>query len=234
MNDGKKYKCVFFDLDHTLWDYETNSEEALRELYNKYGLCDKGCTPFDHFYQGFVRINNEIWDAHDRGWVSKDVIRNERFHRVFLHAGIDDYRLSLDFSAEYIAESPKKKNLVAHAKDTLDYLHPRYPLYIITNGFEEIQATKMASSGITDYFKGVVTSARAGSKKPEKEIFEFALKENGFVCSDSIMIGDNLLTDIAGARNASVDAVFYNPYRLPHDQAVTYEISSLKELTQIL
>jgi YjjG family noncanonical pyrimidine nucleotidase len=233
MTGKKNYKCVFFDLDHTLWDYETNSEEALKELYEKYGLCDH-CTPFEQFYKGFVRINNEIWDQHDRGLVGKDVIRNERFHRVFLDAGLDNYKLSLDFSAEYISESPKKKNLVAHAKDVLDYLRPRYPLYIITNGFEEIQATKMASSGITDYFRGVITSARAGYKKPEKEIFEFALKENGFVCSDSIMIGDNLLTDIAGARSALVDTVFYNPYKAPHAEPVTYEIHSLKELTQIL
>lgn len=233
MTDKKNYKCVFFDLDHTLWDYETNSEEALRELYDKYNLCDT-CAPFDDFYKGFVRINNEIWDQHDRGLIGKDVIRNERFHRVFLNAGLDNYNLSLEFSAEYILESPKKSNLVPHAKDVLDYLHPRYPLYIITNGFEEIQSTKMASSGITDYFKGVVTSARAGFKKPDKEIFEFALKENGFGCSDSIMIGDNLLTDIAGARKALVDTVYYNPYKLPHAERVTYEISSLNELTQIL
>jgi putative hydrolase of the HAD superfamily len=116
----------------------------------------------------------------------------------------------------------------------LEYLFAKYPLYIITNGFEEIQSTKLQSSGITHYFKGVVTSARAGSKKPQKEIFEFALRENGFACSDSIMIGDNLLTDIAGARKASVDTVYYNPYKLQHEELVTYEISSLKELTSIL
>jgi putative hydrolase of the HAD superfamily len=234
MTNTKKYKCVFFDLDHTLWDYETNSEEALKELYEKHELATRGCAPFDHFYQGFVKINNEIWDQHDRGLIGKDVIRNERFHRVFLHAGINDYESSLAFSAEYIAESPKKPNLVPHAKDILDYLYPRYPLYIITNGFEEIQGTKMQSSGISNYFRGVVTSARAGYKKPEKEIFEFALRENGFACSDSIMIGDNLLTDIAGARKASVDTVYYNPYRLQHSEPVTYEINSLKELLQIL
>ncbi|HZY80339.1 MAG TPA: YjjG family noncanonical pyrimidine nucleotidase [Cyclobacteriaceae bacterium] len=234
MTNTKKYKCVFFDLDHTLWDYETNSEESLKELYAKYGLDQRGCCPFGEFYKGFVKVNTEIWDSYDRGLIPKDVIRQERFHRVFLHAGLDDYQMSLQFSAEYIEESPKKSNLVAHAKDILDYLYPRYPLYIITNGFEEIQGTKMASSGITDYFKGVVTSARAGHKKPEKEIFEFALRENGFACSDSIMIGDNLLTDIAGAGNASVDTVYYNPYRFQHQEPVTYEIASLKELLQIL
>lgn len=234
MKRDKQYKCVFFDLDHTLWDYEANSEESLRELYESYGLANKGCTPFPEFYKGFVKVNTEIWDSYDRGLIPKEVIRNERFDRVFRLGGIIDYNLSMRFSEDYIKESPKKSNLVAHAKDVLDYLLPRYPLYIITNGFEEIQSTKMESSGITNYFKGVVTSARAGYKKPEKGIFDFALRENGFVCSDTIMIGDNLLTDIAGARNASVDTVYFNPYGLPHDESVTYEISSLKELTHIL
>jgi YjjG family noncanonical pyrimidine nucleotidase len=227
----KKYRCVFFDLDHTLWDYETNSEEALYELFYRYKL---DAAPFKDFYNSFVKINTEIWNDYDRGLIGRDVIRNERFDRIFKSIGIDDYKLSLQFSEDYVRESPKKANLVAHAKDVLDYLLPRYPMYIITNGFEEIQSTKLASSGITEYFKGVVTSARAGCKKPEKEIFDFALRENGFGCSDTIMIGDNLLTDIAGARNASVDTVYYNPYKLPHTEDVTYEIASLKELTTIL
>jgi putative hydrolase of the HAD superfamily len=234
MTNRKEYKCVFFDLDHTLWDYEMNSEEALNELYAKYELAKLGAISFGEFYKAFVKVNTEIWDSYDRGLIPKEVIRNERFDRVFRHSGINDYHLSMKFSEDYINESPKKSNLVAHAKDVLEYLLPRYPLYIITNGFEEIQSTKLASSGITSYFKGMVTSARAGCKKPEKEIFEFALRENGFQCSETIMIGDNLLTDIAGARNACVDTVFYNPYNLSHNEPVTYEISSLKELTTIL
>ena len=226
----KSYRCVFFDLDHTLWDYETNSEEALHELFDEYRL--QGA--FKKFYNSFVKINTEIWDNYDRGLIGREVIRNERFDRIFRSIGINDYELSLQFSEDYIKLSPTKSHLVTHALEVLDYLYPRYPLYIITNGFEEIQSTKLESSGITRYFKGVITSARAGCKKPEKEIFEFALRENGFACSDSIMVGDNLLTDIAGARNASVDTVYYNPYKLSHQEPVTYEISSLKELTSIL
>lgn len=227
----KEYRCVFFDLDHTLWDYESNSEQALKELFDQYKL---NIGSFKDFYNTFVTINTAIWNDYDRGLIGRDVIRNERFDRIFKTFGIDDYDLSLQFSADYIRESPKKANLVQHAKDVLDYLLPRYPMYIITNGFEEIQSTKLASSGISDYFKGVVTSARAGCKKPEKEIFEFALRENGFACNESIMIGDNLLTDIAGAKNARVDTVYFNPYKLPHEENVTYEISSLKELLTIL
>lgn len=230
----KKYTCIFFDLDHTLWDYETNSEETLRELFHSFGLNNKSKLSFEEFFQGFVRINNDIWDAYDRGLIKKDVIRNERFHRVFVHAGINDYPLSLEFSNQYVAESPKKGNLIPHAKEVLDYLSPKYPLYVITNGFEEIQSTKMQSSGILDYFDGVITSARAGYQKPQREIFDFALRENGHAHHNSIMIGDNLLTDIAGARNASVDHVYFNPKRVAHSQEVTYEIATLKELLHIL
>jgi YjjG family noncanonical pyrimidine nucleotidase len=230
----KSYKCIFFDLDHTLWDYESNSEESLRELYQQYQLDTLGAVPFAIFYQNFVKINNHIWDQYDRGEIGREVIRNDRFNRVFLQSGIDNYELSLTFSADYIRESPQKSKLVPHAKEVLDYLKPRYPLYIITNGFEEIQGTKLQASGITHYFESVVTSARAGHKKPAKEIFEFALNENGFRAEETIMIGDNLLTDIAGARNAAIDHVFFNPNKLEHSTTVDFEIHSLKELTGIL
>jgi YjjG family noncanonical pyrimidine nucleotidase len=230
----KEYKCVFFDLDHTLWDYETNSAEALSELYEQYKLDKLGSVAFDSFYQHFVIINTRIWDQYDRGEIHRDVIRNDRFNQVFLHSGIDNYELSLKFSADYINESPKKGNLVPHAREVLDYLKEKYPLYIITNGFEEIQGTKLASSGIAGYFDAVITSARAGHKKPSREIFDFALNENGYYSHESIMIGDNLLTDIAGARNASIDQVFYNPKEIDHQEQVSYEIRSLKELTSFL
>jgi putative hydrolase of the HAD superfamily len=124
---------------------------------------------------------------------------------------------------------------VPHVLDLLTYLKKKgYTLYIVTNGFEEIQGTKIASGGITHFFEGVVTSARAGFKKPDKGIFEFAMKESGSNPAESIMIGDNLLTDIAGARNASIDNVFYNPQGVTHSEVVSHEIKSLKELFAIL
>jgi YjjG family noncanonical pyrimidine nucleotidase len=230
----KQYKCVFFDLDHTLWDYETNSSAALLELYNKYALASLGAAPSDEFLKNFTRINNELWDKHDRNQITRDVLRNDRFDLVFKAAGVDHRELSLRFSEEYLSESPKGKHLVPHALDLLNYLKDKgYGLYVVTNGFEEIQGTKIASGGITHFFDGIVTSARAGSKKPEKEIFEFALKESGHRAIDSIMIGDNLLTDMAGARNASIDSVFYNPNGTSHSETVTLEIRSLKELFTI-
>src|SRR5207248_493477 len=111
-----------------------------------------------------------------------------RFHRILTAHGVDDYEMSLKFSAEYLEHSPKKKNLIDGCKETLDYLYPKYPMMIVTNGFDEIQSTKLSSSGIMHYFKDIVTSARAGHKKPAKEIFEFALRENNFESHEAIMI----------------------------------------------
>jgi len=230
----KSYKCILFDLDHTLWDYETNSREALSELYEHFELKEKGIPSDSDLHKAFYIINNELWDLYDRGLIHRDVIRNERFHKVLKELGVDDYEMSLKFSDEYLQHSPRKKNLMDGCKETLDYLLPKYPLVIVTNGFDEIQSTKLTSSGIHQYFKDVVTSARAGHKKPAKEIFEFVLNENKVEAHETIMIGDNLLTDIAGAKNASIDTVFFNPNRMEHQSSVNFEISTLRELMNFL
>ena len=107
-------------------------------------------------------------------------------------------------------------------------------MYIITNGFDEIQSTKLQSSGIEKYFQEVVTAQKAGYKKPAKEIFHYALDKEGILSHQAIMIGDNLITDIGGAKNAAIDAVYLNPTGVSHNENVTYEIRSLNELTTIL
>ncbi len=229
-----RYQCVFFDLDHTLWDYDSNCAATLQELYRRYGLENRGVTSFPEFLKTFFRVNNTLWDNYDRGHIHRDVIRLERFHRVLKEAGIDDYEMSLRLSHDYLSESPRGKNLMPQAIETLDYLARTYPLYIITNGFDEIQSTKLASSGIHTYFKKIITSEQAGHKKPQREIFDYALKQDGYLSHQAIMIGDNLLTDMAGARNAEVDHVFFNPNKVKHEEAVTYEISRLVELRDIL
>ena len=229
-----RYKCIFFDLDHTLWDYETNASETLTEIYHQFELQRIGVPDRASFLSTFKEVNTQLWELYDTGKIHRDVIRFERFHRILQHLGVDDDDLAHRLSEFYIAESPKKGALIAHAPEVLDYLHKKYPLFIITNGFEEIQSTKLTSGGITHYFKGVITSARAGHKKPAREIFDFALQENGFKAHEAIMIGDNLLTDIAGARNATVDTVLFNPQKISHQETTTYEIHDLLELKGIL
>ena len=230
----KKYRCLLFDLDHTLWDYETNSEETLKELFSRFNVLEKGVTSFRYFFETFRRVNFALWDRYDRGLIGQEVIRTERFHKVFQETGIDDLRFSLEFSAYYLRELPLKKNLLPQAKEVLDYLHPRYPLTVVTNGFDEIQYTKMSSAGIEHYFAHVVTSQRAGNKKPSPQIFDFALKQSGHNAADTVMIGDNLQTDIAGARAAGIDTIFFNPQQEPHKASVTFEIKALKDLMELL
>lgn len=228
------YRCILFDLDHTLWDFETNSHQTLHELYHHYQLEDRGVTNFTDFYNTFVEINTKLWEQYDLGLVSRETIRFERFHGILAKLGVDDLPLSLKLSDEYVAQSPKKSGLMPDAIEVLEYLFPRYPMTIITNGFEEVQYTKLNSSGLTPYFKNVVTSARAGFKKPSKEIFEFALAEGGFDKHEAVMIGDNLLTDIGGAHNASLDTIYFNPTKIKHEANPKYEIHELKQLMDIL
>ena len=230
----KKYSCIFFDLDHTLWDFEANSAETLEALFHQHALFEKGISSFPYFMETFVRVNTHLWDLHDRGQIGPDVIREERFHLVLTAAGLDDFKLSELISEEYLAALPYKKNLIAQAKETLDYLFPKYPMVIVTNGFDELQTKKMNSAGIKDYFKHVVTSQRAGNRKPSREIFEFALAESGFNPSESVMIGDNLLTDIVGARTAGLDTIYFNPAGKTHTENVTFEISALNDLRTLL
>ena len=137
-------------------------------------------------------------------------------------------------SGEYVALSPTKKNLVPNARAVLDYLKGKYRLLIVTNGFEDIQATKLASSGIDNYFDGVVTSEMAGHKKPARGIFDFALAMGNYRAHEVIMVGDNLNTDIKGAHNASIDSVYFNPRKKAHGAEVKHEISDLIELKSIL
>ncbi len=230
----KSYSCILFDLDHTLWDFETNSHQTLQELYHYYEIESRGVESFASFYNTFVEINTRLWELYDLGKITREKIRFERFHGILSHLGVEDNELSLTLSDEYVLRSPKKSGLIPNALEVLEYLRPRYPMTIVTNGFEEIQYTKMASSGLTSYFKNVVTSARAGYKKPAKEIFQFALTEGGFEAHEAIMIGDNLLTDIGGAHNASVDTIFFNPNKIQHEENPRYEIHDLKQLMEIL
>ena len=231
--NGRPYKCVFFDLDHTLWDYECNARETLLDLHTAFSLAERGID-FEKFHQKFKSVNFNLWQLYDRGLIDNDVIRHQRFKEVLQHFDAHEDKLNAALSEEYLYGCPKKSNLVPHAKEVLDYLSAHYSLTVVTNGFEEIQAVKLLSGNITHYFDHVVTSQKAGFKKPSKEIFEYALGLNDLQCHEVIMIGDNLITDIGGARNACIDTVFFNPGEVPHSEPVKYEIRCLSELQNLL
>jgi YjjG family noncanonical pyrimidine nucleotidase len=231
---AKKYKCVFFDLDHTLWDYEENSKETLYDLFYAYELQAKGVTSADTFYRQFRVINLALWDLYDNNRVDQHYIRQERFKQVLEHFSAYTVQLSEHLTVDYLDQCPKKANLVPHALEILEYLASDYVLTVVTNGFDEIQNVKLSSGNLHRFFNHIVTSQKAGHRKPSQKIFQFALQANNIKCSDAVMIGDNLITDIGGARNAAIDSIFYNPEKIAHQTSVKYEISCLSELKKIL
>jgi putative hydrolase of the HAD superfamily len=232
-NHQQKYQCIFFDLDHTLWDYETNSRDTLFDLYGQYALEKRGVA-FDAFHQQFRSVNNQLWNLYDRGLVDSDTIRKERFKQILEAFEAFEETLCAELSEAYLVTCPLKGTLMPYALETLDYLAGKYSLTVVTNGFDEIQQTKLKTGKLLHYFDHIVTSQTAGHKKPSREIFNFALQSNSIRPQEAIMVGDNLITDIGGAKNAAIDAVYFNPEQNGHQEIVHYEISSLAELRQFL
>ena len=135
---------------------------------------------------------------------------------------------------KYLEIAPVKSGVIPFTHEILTYLQSKYHLHIVSNGFDDVQHTKMKSAGIHHYFDKVITSDNSGFHKPQKAIFEFAMKEAGAIPENTLMIGDNIETDIIGARNAGLDHIFFNPDNIRHDLDVTYEIQCLSQLRNIL
>ncbi len=229
------YKHVFFDLDHTLWDFERNSHESLTEIYERFELQNFGVESLPSFLRNFTEINKNLWNDFDQGRIAHGYIRENRFRLVFESLGVVKLPLAdQELGEEYLRLLPEKPHLLDGAREILDFAAAKCQLHIVTNGFDSIQARKMASSGIDHYFEHVVTNERANAKKPDPQIFEYALNAAKAQKSESIMIGDNWEADVMGAQRFGIDAVFYNPEGRLFDQKPTYDIRHLLALKDIL
>ncbi|WP_128546299.1 YjjG family noncanonical pyrimidine nucleotidase [Larkinella soli] len=229
------YKHLFFDLDHTLWDFDRNSMESICELYEQFRLTELGIESAEEFNRHFLTINRRLWAEYDNNRLTHSDIRHRRFRMVMNALGVTDHSICDELNEAYLRVLPRKPHLMESAMEVLDYLKNRYVLHIITNGFDEIQALKMASSNLTDYFQEIITNQRAEAKKPDPRIFDFALTVTGADVQESLMIGDNYDADVRGALNAGMDVVYYNYTTRPVDgPAPTYEIQHLKELMTLL
>lgn len=230
-----KYKHLFFDLDHTLWDFETNEQETLLELYNSHALESRGIPSFEAFSVSYVDHNERLWDRFRKGFITRRELRDKRFRLTLVDFKIGDEKLTQKISEEFLEILPYKKALFPEAKETLEYLAAKdYPMHMITNGFEETQLLKMKNSGIDQFFTHIITSELAGSLKPYREIFDFAIGRAGTSATESIMIGDAMELDIKGAHGVGMDQVYFNPAKPPVDFQPTYVINHLKELRNIL
>lgn len=231
----KAYKHLFFDLDHTLWDFEKNSELTLKQLYTEYALGERGIDDFGAFNQFFNGHNDRLWERFRNGYIRRDDLRWKRFWLALLDFKIGDTALAHELSSAYLEILPTQSVLTPHAREILDYCttDSKYCLHLITNGFETTQWMKLQYSGISGYFKEIITSEKSHALKPHADIFDYALKATGAVMEESIMIGDALEVDVMGALNAGWDQVYYNPAKKEHSRKPTYEVHHLADLKDI-
>lgn len=221
---------VFFDLDHTLWDFEKNSALAFSCIFDKLGIR----VDLDAYLEIYVPINHEYWEKYRKDEISHHELRFGRFRKAFDVLGypISDELVTM-VSSEYIQCLPDNNHLFEGTLEILDYLKGKYTLHIITNGFHEVQARKIENSGLAQYFSTVTNSESAGVKKPNPLIFEHALSLAGTNKENSVMIGDCIDADVNGALNIGMDAIFFC-----QDPSIAHEgikrISNLSEIKKYL
>ena len=229
------YKDLFFDLDHTLWDFETNSKETIQELYTTHRLADLGIVDFDGFYSTYSAHNHRLWDRYTKGFIKQEELRWKRVYLSLLDFKVANEPLAREMSQAYLEILPNKKHLFPYTIEILDYLKQKdYKMHLITNGFESVQFKKIKNSGLENFFTEVITSEASNSLKPQKEIFEYALKNANASVEKSIMIGDNESADIQGGINIGMDTIFVNHIQVVPTIPATYTITHLKELENIL
>jgi putative hydrolase of the HAD superfamily len=229
-----QYKHLFFDLDHTLWDFEANSRLTLHELFHSLGLEARGVNDFDLFHRRYSAHNEKLWDRYRKGFIKVDELRWRRMWLTLLDFRIGDETLARTMDVQFIEGLPSRTILFPYTLEILNYLTDKgYQLHLITNGFESVQHSKLANSGLTGYFREVITSEGSNSLKPQKEIFEYAFLRAGALPAESIMIGDSIEADIQGGINAGIDQVYVNHIGVAPSVKPTYTVGSLKELEDI-
>ena len=226
-------KHIFFDLDHTIWDFDRNAEETLNELYHTYDLKTLGLHSCSDFILTYTENNHKLWADYHLGKITKDFLRAERFSKTFIQLGISPDVVPHQFEEDYVNISPTKTNLFDGAADVLTYLQEKYTLHIISNGFKETTLTKMELSNLNPYFENVIISEDVGVNKPNPRIFEYALERAKAKKEESIMIGDSIEADIYGALNFGMEAIFFNPLAKEKPEDVKKEITHLKDLVKL-
>ncbi len=224
----KNIQHVFFDLDHTLWDFDKNSGLAFNSIFQKHQISIK----VEEFLNVYTPINENYWKLYREDKVSKEDLRYGRLKESFdgLKINVSDAKIN-QLSIDYIDHLPNHNHLLEGTLEILDYLLPNYKLHIITNGFKEVQHKKMEKSGILEFFNTITTSEDVGVKKPHKKIFETALRNASASVENSIMIGDNFEADIMGAKNYGMKAILYNYYKssYPEDHHQVIQMMELKK-----
>lgn len=226
----KDIKHIFFDLDHTLWDFEANSKKTYLQIFRDNNLE----IDIQSFLEKYIPINHQYWKLYREEKVSKEQLRYGRLKDTFNQMNYTYEDGLIDkLAIEYIDNLSNYNQLFEGTTEILHYLKPKYNLHIITNGFKEIQQAKLEKSGIANFFNTVITSESVGVKKPNPKVFHYALETTNAKTYQSLMIGDNLEADIYGAKNVGIKTLFFNPDKKPVPSNVN-AIVKLKEIKYFL
>lgn len=228
------YTTIFFDLDDTLWDTIGNAKQCLHELYNEYDI-SRFYPTFDDFYKVYFKNTEVLWEKYSKGLIDKPTIIHSRFRNPFIHFEEPTDEMADEMNSDFFKRITTKSTLIDGAIDLLDYLHDKYRMHIISNGFSELQDKKINGSGLGKYFDKIVLSDAIGVNKPNPLIFNHLLNKAGVSPSEVVMIGDNIDTDIMGAKNSGIDQVWFNPNNGNRkDILPTYTVQHLAEIKSIL
>ena len=219
-------KAIFLDWDHTLWDHDLNAKEVLLDLAAEYALAIEPLS----YWATFEKINNALWDQYAAGEISQAELRETRFVRFFQELRVEGP--AVEFGDKYLERAPRKTNLMPGAFEVIQDLAAHFPLYILTNGFDDIQYVKIEGAGMRSFFKEIITSQQVGTKKPSPLFYEYALERAGILAEDALMIGDHVEADVRGALNVGIPAIHYNPFSIETD--LPHEIQHLDELRALL
>ncbi|KGN97597.1 HAD family hydrolase [Porphyromonas gingivicanis] len=229
-------KNLFIDLDDTLWATYQNSQESMYEVYKKHNWSEY-ISDYETFWQRYWSINEGLWEEYRQGRINKHQLKTERFRKLFSGIKEWDDNAILSFNNDFLTGTTTKTALVPGGIEVLSYLHRYYRIYILSNGFREVQSAKINRSGLAPYIDRIILSEDAGCNKPHRGIFQYAFSVTNSRGSESIMIGDSWEADIEGAHNASIPSIWFNPKENPLPQQSKAEplhiIKDLKELLSI-
>lgn len=228
MYTGKRH--LFFDLDHTLWDFDKNAEETLNELFISYKFVDLGISSADLFIETYTRNNQRVWALYHNGKIDKTELRRARFADTFQELGLSPTLFPSSFEADYLRLCPHKTNLFPGVHETLSYLKAKYVLHLISNGFKDAAEIKVIKTDIKKYFSQIIISEDVGVHKPHPDIYHYSLTAAKASKEESVMIGDSIEADIRGAQAFGLDAIYFNPNGLEEPIDVKRSISALTEL----
>ena len=194
----------------------------------------RGIPSAHEFHEVYHPLNERLWELYRANQITKEELNRTRFLKPLEYYGIHDTELADHLSEDYVYWSPRIVKLVPGTMELLEYLKPKYHLHLITNGFQEVQHTKLSGSGMEPYFETLTVSEEVGVKKPNPEIFHYALKKAGATPEESLMIGDEMAVDIDGARAAGLDQLFFNRTNQPVAGDCTYKVRNLLDIKKIL